>query len=340
MAARTRMRGFAFGIVMTAQPPSLTPRESIGVPLVTALIPAYNAQVYLAACLASVHAQSGAFQLEVLVVDDGSRDATADVARQHPGVQCITQPNRGPSAARNTGFAAAKGDFIAFLDADDLWPEGKLEAQLQVLQQHPTAALVFGDCRQFGVAGPRPLTEFAVNGLGTQAWGGGGLVPDAYARLLENNFITTGSVVVRRAALDEAGGFAEDLRLAEDLDLWLRIARRHPIAWCPQECLWRRRHDTNISLDARAVGTAYLEVLRRHASDWRPGEARALGVDASRLAAMEELHLAELAMAQGHAGDTRRHLWRSLKSYPRPASAWRATKTLMKLGARRLGLLT
>ena len=316
-----------------------TLREASSVPLVSVVIPAFNAQAHLAEAIASVCRQSGEFRLETVVVDDGSRDATADIARQQAGVQCIVQPNRGPSAARNAGIAVARGEFIAFLDADDLWPEGKLGAQLKILRQHPRAALVFGDCRQFDARGPWPQTEFSAGGLGEQSWGENGLVSHAYARLLENNFITTGSVVARRVALDEAGGFAEDLRLVEDLDLWLRITRRHPIAWCPQECLLRRRHDANISRDARAIGRAYLEVLSRHAVDWRPGEAATLGVDASRLAGMEELHLAELSMAQDHAADTFRHLWRGLVSYPRPASTWRATKILVKLGARSLGLL-
>lgn len=318
--------------------PSPPPGGATDKPLISVVIPAYNAQTHLAQCLSSVRTQSGDFRLETLVVDDGSQDETAYIARHDPGVQCIVQPNRGPSAARNTGIAAATGEFIAFLDADDLWPEGKLQAQLTVLRQHPQAALVFGDCRQFNAEGPRSRTEFAVGNLGEVSWSNSGLVPNAYARLLENNFITTGSVIVRRKALHEAGGFAEDLRLVEDLDLWLRIARRHAIAWCPRECLHRRLHGSNISRDAQAISLAYLVVLSRHAASWGPGDAAALGVEATRLVSKEELHLAELAMAQGHARDTWRHLWRGIASYPRPASTWRAAKTLLKLGARSLGL--
>ncbi|MDP1902576.1 MAG: glycosyltransferase [Rubrivivax sp.] len=300
-------------------------------PLVSVIIPAYNAQAHLAECLASVSGQVHPFDLEIIVVDDGSADATAEIARRTAGVQCITQPNRGPSAARNVGIGAARGEFIAFLDADDLWPPDKLQAQVRLLQQHPELALAFGDCRQFSAQGPRPRTEFQANRLGPLAWGPGPAVPSAYARLLEVNFITTGSVVVRREVLQEVGGFAEDLRLVEDLDLWLRIAHRHPIGWCGQECLLRRRHSDNISRDAEAIGLAYLEVLARHAATWQPGEAAALGVDAGRLASREYLNLAELARLSGKPGTAWSYLWHSLAAHPGPRTLWRVAKVAAKL---------
>ena len=308
-----------------------TSKSAMSRPRVSAVIPAFNAQAYLAECIASVCSQSGPFELEVIVVDDGSTDATTEIARQHAGVNCIVQPNRGPSAARNAGIAAAGGEFVAFLDADDRWPEGKLAAQLDILQREPRAALVFGDCRQFDMAGQRPRTEFESGGYGTAAWGQGPIVPDAYARLLENNFITTGSVVARRAALRQARGFAEDLRLVEDLDLWLRMAREAPIAWSERECLLRRRHDSNISGDAEAVGLAYLEVLARHAATWQPGEAAALGVDAGRLASREYLSLAELARLNGKPGMAWSRLRSSLARHAGPQTQWRVVKTAVKL---------
>ncbi len=298
---------------------------------ISAVIPAYNAQKHLGDCLASVRSQTGPFELEVIVVDDGSKDATASIARGHAGVICIVQANAGPSAARNTGVAAASGEFIAFLDADDLWPEGKLAAQLAILQQQPAAALVFGDCRQFDARGPRAQTEFEAGGFGRAAWGPGPILEGAYGRLLENNVITTGGVLARRAALQEVGGFAEDLRLVEDLDLWLRLARRHPVAWCAREGLLRRRHDSNISSDGEAIGLAYLEVLKRHAATWQPADAQALGVDAGRLASREYLNLAELARRQGKSAAAWRRLWRSLAAQPGLQTQWRVAKTAIKL---------
>lgn len=306
-------------------------------PLVSVVIPAYNAQDHLAECLASVRGQLSDYTMEIIVVDDGSQDATAQIAQQQPGVQCIIQPNKGPSAARNVGISAAKGKFVAFLDADDLWPPGKLAAQVRILQQHPEVALIFGDCRQFDSQGPRPQTEFQANQLGSAAWGTAPLVPDAYARLLEVNFITTGSVVARHSALKAVGGFAEDLRLVEDLDLWLRIARHHPIAWCDQECLHRRRHTSNISRDVDAMGLAYLEVLRRHRLSWSAEEITLMRLDAGLLVATKYLYLAERSMAQGHLRAATRQVWEGFSASPRPLTLWRIARLIVKLMVGRHG---
>lgn len=304
-------------------------------PLVSVVIPAFNAQAHLEECLTSVRAQASEVDLEIIVVDDGSIDCTPAIARQHPDVRYLRQANRGPSAARNVGIAAARGEFVAFLDADDLWPSGKLAGQIRILQQHPELALVFGDSRQFDAHAPFARTEFEANHLGAAAWGPGPAVPDAYSRLLDVNFITTGSVVVRRATLDEVGGFAEDLRLVEDLDLWLRIARRRAIAWCDHECLLRRRHTTNISGDAEAMGLAYLEVLRRHRITWLAVEIASMRLDSAPLVSKSYLYLAELAIAQGQPKRALRYAWRSLSSWPRPQTLWRMTKSTIKLMVRR-----
>jgi glycosyltransferase involved in cell wall biosynthesis len=306
-------------------------------PLISVIIPAYNAAQHMAECLSSVAHEAADIPHETIVVDDGSVDATADIARRHPGVCCITQGNSGPSAARNRGIAEARGEFIAFLDADDLWPVGKLRAQLRTLREHPKVALIFGDCRQFDAKGPYPRTEFHANRLGEAAWGPGPVVPDAYARLLEVNFITTGSVIVRRPVLAQLGGFAEDLRLVEDLELWLRIARRHPIAWCASPCLLRRRHSSNISRDSEAMAIAYLEVLRRHSLAWHDGDSLAVQVDEGQLASRKYLYMAELAASQGQAGASVRRAWASFTSHPRPETLWRIAKTAARLAVQRRG---
>lgn len=301
-------------------------------PLVSVVIPAYNAEAYLGDCLRSVRAQTGAFELEIIVIDDASTDGTADLASAQERVLLCRQPvNRGPSSARNDGIGIARGDFVAFIDADDLWPPGKLAAQLAVLQRQPDAALVFGDCRQFDETGPRARTQFEAGRLGASVWGAGEIVPDAYLRLLDDNFITTGSVVARRLALTQAGGFAADLRLVEDLDLWLRIARRHQITWCSKVCLLRRRHDANLSRDPEAMSLAFLEVLRRQVADDRGAPpARALRLAA--VAAREQLHLADLALQQGQPAAGSRWALRSLKAQPGPRALWRLVRaTLMRM---------
>jgi glycosyltransferase involved in cell wall biosynthesis len=302
---------------------------------VSAVIPAFNAQDHLAPCLASIQGQTGAFELEVIVVDDGSSDDTADIALRHPGIKLIRQNNRGPGAARNAGIAASHGRYIAFLDADDLWPEGKLAAQLKVLRRQPGAALVFGDCRQFDERAAWPQTLLQADEFGASAWGGSDVVPDAYTRLLEDNFITTGSVVMRRDVLTEVGGFAEDLRLVEDLELWLRVALRHPIAWCPQVGLLRRRHANNTSRDAEAMSLAFLEVLRRqHAPDG--GTDVPVKQQLRRLAAKEHLHIATLAIQRRNPGLAVKHAWLGLVTRPSARALGHLGRALVSARAKRL----
>lgn len=307
-----------------------------GATRVSVVIPAFNAERYLEDCLASVLRQTGDFELDVVVVDDGSSDGTAAIARRQAGVRCLTQANRGPSAARNAGIAATTGDLVAFLDADDLWPEGKLATQMRLLQQHQNLALVFGDCRQFDAGGSRPRTEFESGGHGKAAWGPGPMLPDAYARLLRDNVITTGSVVARRAALAAAGGFPEDLRLVEDLDLWLRVAHRQPIGWCEQVCLLRRRHDTNISRDQEQIGLAFLDVLARQSQQWRPGDPATAGLDAGQLAAHQYLHLADLASRRGDCRIAWQRVGLALRASASPTMWWRAMKTAARLSLARV----
>lgn len=298
--------------------------------LVSVVIPAYNAQAFIGECIASVQAQRVDAELEVVVVDDGSTDGTAAIVQQLPGVRLVSQPNRGPAAARNAGIAATRGHLVAFLDADDLWPEDSLAARLDVLQRHPDAAMVFGDCRQFDAQAPRQRTLFEEVGWGRRAWGDSGLVPDAYSRLIDDNFVTTGTVIVRRQVLDAVGGFAEDLRLVEDLELWLRIARHHPVAWCDRVCLLRRRHGANTSADRTAMGLAWLEVLRRQRM---PADgARAAGLSQlNRAVAHECLNLCDLALQKGQRAEAMQWAWRSVWHRP----AWRSLRGLAKamLGA-------
>ena len=120
-------------------------------PTVSVVIPVYNGAPFLASAVASVRAQSVAVA-EIVVVDDGSTDATAEVAKGL-GVSYLCQANQGPGAARNRGVTVATGEWIAFLDADDVWVGEKLARQLEYLAGHPEVVLVSGDMAEVDEAG-------------------------------------------------------------------------------------------------------------------------------------------------------------------------------------------
>jgi glycosyltransferase involved in cell wall biosynthesis len=189
---------------------------------VSVIVPAWNAEEHLGAALGSVAAQ-GHPELEVIVIDDGSRDATAAVARRF-GARCVTQEHAGPAAARNHGLAAACSELIAFLDADDLWPEGKLACQLSLLERDAALHLVVGRVQLVGPAGPsEPLSE---------PWHGCYL----------------GAALIRRSAFELAGTFDQRMRLGEDLDWFLRAAERGlVIERHPEVALYYRRHGRNLT---------------------------------------------------------------------------------------------
>ena len=183
---------------------------------VSAVIPVYNAEGFLARALESVLAQTRAVD-EIIVVDDASTDGSPEVARRFGARVCRLPTNAGSSAARNEGLRAARGDVIAWLDADDFWEPRHCEVVVGLLEEFPAACLAFsgiafrGD-RQGEWLSPLPEREPA----------------DAFWQSLGSVIVPQMSVVTRRAPLLEVGGYDPSLRFAEDYDLFLRLARRYP----------------------------------------------------------------------------------------------------------------
>lgn len=185
---------------------------------ISVVIPAYNAEDYVARAIDSALTQSHP-PLEILVVDDGSRDQTAAVARRLAGpVRVLQQPNAGPSAARNHGVREARGEWIAFLDADDAWLPYKLERQVRFLHDDRTGIV---HCYVVNVS-----DRFRYDGELT------------FDRLWRQNVIGTSTAVIRKSMWEQLGGFTEDRSLigAEDYNFWLRAAAAGwRIAVCREE---------------------------------------------------------------------------------------------------------
>ncbi len=185
---------------------------------VSVVIPARNAEATIARAIASAIAQT-APPHEIIVIDDASTDMTAAcaLAAGGPLTRIITKAERsGASAARNAGVGAAGGAFIAFLDADDTWEATKTERQLAVMTRHP--AMTFCACRARHVAEDGSAIG-PIHGDVPVATG-----PDAWRVLLAENFIATPCVLARRDAILAVGGFDPALPVAEDQDLWIRLA--------------------------------------------------------------------------------------------------------------------
>jgi glycosyltransferase involved in cell wall biosynthesis len=180
---------------------------------ISVIIPAYNSEAYLTEAIESVLAQTFP-GLELIVVDDGSTDGTATVAHRFsdPRVKYHYQPNRGPSAARNRGIRLSVGEFLCFLDADDLLEPAKLEKQLDYLLARPDSEIVFCDWLSVDVAG-KVIQGFSYQGEG-----------NLFDALLQSNKFPIHAPLVRRRVLDRVGFFDESLMAMEDWDLWLRVA--------------------------------------------------------------------------------------------------------------------
>ena len=216
-------------------------------PSVSVIMPAYNAAPYIAQALDSALGQTEG-DLEIVVVDDGSTDATLAIARdaasRDPRIAVYAQARSGKAAvARNRGLATARGEFIAFLDADDLYHPDKLARQVALLKQSPRLDLVFHNVKYIDGSGA-DLPGTYLGGVGFHASvlaGGQRLGDDVYACRAPDLFffmctrittMYTSSVLVRRSRLQrEKGPFAEDLAIGEDLDLWFRLVASGQVAY-------------------------------------------------------------------------------------------------------------
>jgi glycosyltransferase involved in cell wall biosynthesis len=191
-------------------------------PLVSVVIPVYNAEDFIGEALDSVFAQDYE-PFEVIAVDDGSSDGSAAVVESYPDVRFFRQENRGASAARNVGIEAARGEFVAFVDADDIVPPNKLSLQVGFLLEHPEVVCVLG--RQHWMSVPEGLARDIV-------WG-------------DLDGIPIMSMVMRTDVLREVGEYDEDK--GGDLDMLVRLREKGlKFEVLPDIILHRRYHGGNL----------------------------------------------------------------------------------------------
>jgi glycosyltransferase involved in cell wall biosynthesis len=233
--------------------PSTPPVEDLAQrALVSVIIPCYNHAHFLGEAITSAISQTYP-HIEIIVVDDGSTDDTAQIAKAHPNIRYVRQNNFGLSRARNAGLSYSTGNYIVFLDADDcLFPDA-IDRGVSALASRSDCALTFGLSVNAGIRqGMQELSR-------DQNYD--------YKELLQRNFIwNPGSVLYRRWVFTEIGEFDEANSPAADYDLYLRVARQFPILCHHQPVVQYRKHGANMSNNARLMLASVLTVLKKQRS--------------------------------------------------------------------------
>jgi glycosyltransferase involved in cell wall biosynthesis len=223
------------------------------VAIVSTIIPVYNAQPFIRETLEAALAQTFDDH-EVIVVDDGSTDGTCKIVEEYRGqVKLLRQENAGPAAARNRGVANVSSEWIAFLDADDVWETGKLEMQLTRAAETGSSFVYtnrenIGDLKHVA----KIQSESVVLHEG-----------HVFERLLMGNFITLSSVLMKRSVFEDLGGFNEDVSImaTADWEFWLRVAQKHEIVMCKTPLVKYRFHSTGMSRSVTTMQSSIFRVL-------------------------------------------------------------------------------
>ena len=271
-------------------------------PLITVIIPSYNSVRFIREAIDSVLAQSG-ISLEILVVDDGSTDETQSVLQAYDDrVRVLTQVRGGPYRARNLAAEQARGEWLAFLDADDAWLPGKLAAQLELAQGG--VDLVYTDRLNFG-----DISRVKARQSDSVLLHDG----DVFSALLMGNFITLSSVLLRKSTFMDLKGFDILRHGVQDWDLWLRYAgsgRR--VGLCTEVLTRYRIHDQQMTNDLMGRA-ADREIVLKKALECARGIAEPKRVARQALGSVWRL-------AAWQAENVNR--WLSFSCYLRSARYW------------------
>ncbi|MBE9038750.1 glycosyltransferase [aff. Roholtiella sp. LEGE 12411] len=221
---------------------------------ISVIIPAYNSEKTIKTTIESVLNQTFA-DFELIIVNDGSQDSTLDIIAkfQDSRIKVLSFNNSGGNVSRNRGLNYAVGEFISFLDADDIWTADKLEIQLKALQENPQAAVAYSWTDYINENG-----AFVVSGRHVNLNG------DVYEELLLTNFLENGSnPLIRREALIELGGFDKSLSAAQDWDMWLRLAYKFDFVCIPSVQILYRISANSVSSNLLRQEKACLQLLER-----------------------------------------------------------------------------
>lgn len=290
----------------------MQPRPMSVDPAVSVVIPAYNATQYITEALDSVLAQTFT-DYEVIVVNDGSPD-TSDLERAllpyRESVLYIRQDNRGPSGARNAAIRVARGEYLAFLDADDAWQPNYLAEQMKVLRQDSTLDVVYADAIICG----NPFAEGRTFMQNSPSRG-----PVTFVSLLRwECHLITSCVLARRRTVMAAGMFDERFRHAEDFDLWLRVAHGGGRITYQERVLARRRETPgSLSMQMTRMNRSLVEILKKAACtlELSDDERQLLARQIAECEAFADLEDGKERLGSGHYGEAVQALQRANSYY-------------------------
>jgi glycosyltransferase involved in cell wall biosynthesis len=307
---------------------------------ISVVVPCYNAERWIIPALESVLSQDWPIR-DVIVVDDGSSDSSAALVRSRfPDIKLVQQSNQGVAVARNQGIARAEGEWVAFIDADDFWLPGKLEAQWSALAAQPGARLIYTAWHVWKSADPYPsqrlLNELHAESQRSERWNGpSGWI---YPNLLLDSYVWTSTVLAHRSLFEEIGMFDPALRIGEDYDLWLRASRVTPILRVAKPLALYRVHAASITRIVPEMNYQAL-VVSRALARWgyaSSNGARARKSDVDRALARTWLDFAGAHLAAGNFERSRYGAFMSIRARWRQLGAWKllARNALQSLTAR------
>ncbi|BAY84900.1 putative glycosyl transferase [Calothrix parasitica NIES-267] len=221
---------------------------------ISVIIPVFNGAATIEETINSILNQTFK-DIEIIIINDGSTDATLEIIEKisDTRIKIFSYPNAGLSASRNRGISQAKGEYISFIDADDLWTPDKLESQWQALQENPQAAVAYSWTNYIDES-----SKFLKSGRRIKVNG------DAFSKLLVTNFLENGSnPLIRKTALEKVGGFDESLSAAEDKDMWLRLAIYQEFICVEEPQILYRTSTTSMSTNLKRQEAESLKVIER-----------------------------------------------------------------------------
>jgi glycosyltransferase involved in cell wall biosynthesis len=280
--------------------------ENVGLPMVSVVVTAYNVRPFIAETLRSVISQPYS-NFEVIVIDDGSTDGTAEILESwssEPRVRIIRQANKGSSSARNAGARAAKGEFLAFIDGDDLATPQRLQSSIAALREYPDSALSYGRIDLIDETG------HTLSRRRSSRYRSGWIAGELRYR----NFIPFSAITVRQCAFEQIGGFDESIRSSEDWEFLWRLATKFEVRFVDECLILYRVRAASKTMDIEAKAAAYRSIQERMFEGNIPRIALASG----------SIGLGSICLKRGEALRALSYFCRALAQHPGVAFLYRS----------------